>query len=214
FSFQQSKIMTAGEGGLCITDDENLYDLIGRYSHIGYQLGAKQGKPAAPPPENLDSRNYRATEFQAVILQDQLATLEEDSRRRAANADYLHKELRSIPGLSTQEPGRCATMQQYYVYGITVDPAALKEGKTRDDVIKAVNAEGVTQVFAGWGEPAFRQRLFKVSPERYRVASSSVVEEIIHNRIILAGIQWLDGDRSLCEKFVEAFRKVMGEYAR
>ena len=214
FSFQQSKIMTAGEGGLCTTDDEDLYDRIGRYSHIGYGLGAKQGKPTTPPPMDLDSRNYRATDFQAVILQDQLATLEEDSRRRAANAEYLHKELRSIPGISTQQPGRCATMQQYYVYGITVDPAALKEGKTRDDVIAAVTAEGATNLFAGWGEPAFRQRLFQVSPDRYRVASSAVVEDIIHNRIILGGIQWLDGDRSNCEKLVEVFRKVMQEYGR
>ena len=214
FSFQQSKIMTAGEGGLCTTDDEDLYDRIGRYSHIGYGLGAKQGKPSTPPPADLDPRNYRATDFQAVILQDQLAALEEDSRRRAANADYLHKELRSIPGISTQQPGRCATMQQYYVYGIPVDPSALKEGKTRADVIAAVTAEGATNLFAGWGEPAFRQRLFQVSPDRYRVASSAVVEDIIHNRIILGGIQWLDGDRSNCEKLVAVFRKVMEEYGR
>jgi hypothetical protein len=31
---------------------------------------------------------------------------------------------------------------------------------------------------------------------------------------MLAGIQWLNGERSLCEKFVEAFRKVMGEYGK
>ena len=35
FSFQQSKIMTAGEGGACTTDDPELFDRIGRISHIG-----------------------------------------------------------------------------------------------------------------------------------------------------------------------------------
>ena len=214
FSFQQSKIMTAGEGGLCTTNDEALFDLIGRYSHIGYALGNKQGKPSAPPPVDLDSRNYRCTEFQALILQDQLDHLEEDSRRRQANADYLHAELGKIPGLSTQAPGRCATMQSYYVYGITVDPAMLKPGKTRDDVIAAVAAEGAPGIFAGWGAIACRQRLWNVSPSRYRIESSEVVEEIIRNRVILTGIQWLNGSRTNCEKLVEAFRKVMAEFVK
>ena len=214
FSFQQSKIMTAGEGGECITSDENLFELIGRFSHIGYQFGAKQGKPSCPPPIGLDSRNYRATEFQAVILADQLARLDDDSARRAANADYLHTELNKIPGISTQKPGRCATRQQYYVFGITVDPAMLKEGKTRNDVLAAVNAEGAIEVFAGWGQPTFKQRLFQVSPDRYRVESSQVVEDIIYNKIMLADIRWVDGDRSMCEKLVECFRKVMQEYGK
>ena len=214
FSFQQSKIMTAGEGGLCITSDENLYDLIGRYSHIGYGLGSKQGKPAGPPPQDLDSRNYRCTEFQALILQDQLERLEEDSKRRQANADYLHCELNKIPGIGTQKPGRCATMQHYYVYGITVEPEALKEGKTKADVIAALNAEGADCLFAGWGAVAYKQRLWNVSPERYRAESFETVENIIQNKIMLADIHWLNGERSLCEKLVEAFRKVMGEYGK
>ena len=214
FSFQQSKIMTAGEGGECITNDENLFDRIGRFSHIGYQFGARRGQAAVLPPQNLDCRNYRATEFQAVILQDQLDRLDADSDRRAANADYLHKELNAIPGLATQKPGRCATRQQYYVFGITVDPAMLKEGKTRDDVLKAVNAEGAVEVFAGWGQPTFRQRLFQVSSDRYRVESYKVVEDIIYNRIMLADIRWLNGERAMCEKLVEAFRKVMQEYVK
>ncbi|MBR2374232.1 MAG: DegT/DnrJ/EryC1/StrS family aminotransferase [Lentisphaeria bacterium] len=212
FSFQQSKIMTAGEGGLCTCNDENLYDLIGRYSHIGYGLGSKQGKPSTPPPTDLDSRNYRGTEFQAVILQEQLDRLEADSKHRQDNANYLRAELGKIPGISTQKPGRCATMQNYYVFGITVDPAMLKPGKTKADVIAAVNAEGATEIFAGWGEVTYRQRLWQVSPERYRVESFETVADIIYNRIMLADIRWINGDRSNCEKMVEVFNKVMGEY--
>ena len=214
FSFQQSKIMTSGEGGECITSDANLFDRIGRISHIGYQFAAERGKPSTPPPADLDCRNYRATDFQAAILADQLARLAGDSRRRAANADYLHRELAKIPGISTQAPGRCATVQSYYVFGITVDPAALKPGKTRNDVIAALKAEGAVEVFAGWGAPAYRQKLWNVSEKRYRVASSEVVNEIIANRIILADIRWVDAERKTQELLVEAFRKVMKEYAK
>ena len=214
FSFQQSKIMTAGEGGECITSDENLFDRVGRISHIGYQFAAQRGKPSTPPPTNLKCFNFRATDFQAVILADQLAHLDEDSKYRAASADYLHKELSKIPGIKTQAPGHKATMQSYYVFGITVDPAVLKPGKTKADVIAALNAEGAVEVFAGWGQPTFKQRLWNVSEDRFRVASSKTVEDIIYNKIILADIRWLTADHATQEKLVEAFRKVMKEYSK
>ena len=105
-------------------------------------------------------------------------------------------------------------MQHYYVYGITVEPEALKEGKTKADVIAALNAEGVDALFAGWGAVAYKQRLWNASPARYRVESFETVENVIQNKIMLADIRWLNGERSLCEKFVEAFRKVMGEYGK
>ena len=44
--------------------------------------------------------------------------------------------------------------------------------------------------------------------------SYKVVEDIIYNRIMLADIRWLNGERAMCEKLVEAFRKVMQEYVK
>ena len=40
WSFQQSKTVTSGEGGAVTTNDEQLWDLVGRLSHIGYQKQA------------------------------------------------------------------------------------------------------------------------------------------------------------------------------
>lgn len=214
FSFQQSKIMTSGEGGECITDDPELFERIFRAKHIGYMCGSKQGQPSAPPPVGLLCHNYRATDFQALILLDQLHRLDADSAFRAANADYLRKKLEAIPGVGTQAPGLKATMQSYYVFGITIDPAVLKEGKTKADVIAAVNAEGAPEVFAGWGQPTFKQRLWNIAPEKFRVESKDVVEDIIYNRIVLLGIQWLMGSRENIDRLVEAFAKVMKEYSK
>ena len=97
---------------------------------------------------------------------------------------------------------------------MTVDPAVLKPGKTKADVIAALNAEGAVEVFAGWGQPTFKQRLWNVSEDRFRVASSKVVEDIIYNKVILADIRWLNASRGDQEKLVEAFRKVMKEYSK
>jgi len=215
FSFQQSKIMTSGEGGLCTTDDPELFETISRLKHIGYAPGKKRGEVAGGPPQTgLLCHNYRATEFQAQILLDQLHHLESDTVSRAENAEYLRKRLEAIPGINTHSPGRCATMQSYYVFGITVDPQILKPGISKADVIAAVNAEGATEVFGGWGAVTYKQNLWNVSPEKYRVASADVVADIIANRIILLGIQWLMSDRAVLDKLVEAFDKVMKEYSR
>ena len=212
FSFQQSKIMTSGEGGICITDNEKYRELCYRRKHIG-NPGFPYRVTPTPSPVDFICHNYRGTEFQALILLDQLAHLKDDTKLRADNVAYLREGLEQIPGIGTQKPGRCATEQAYYVFAITVDPAVLKEGKTKADVIAALNAEGAVELFAGWGAPAFRQTLWNISESHFRVESSAVVEDIIKNKIILLDIRWLM-DRKNIDMLLEAFRKVMKEYSK
>lgn len=91
FSFQQSKSMSAGEGGACITTREELNETLGRLSHIGYQYASKQGQAGTPPPTGLICRNYRVTEFQAELLLAQLDRLKADTLLRAKNAEFIRK---------------------------------------------------------------------------------------------------------------------------
>ncbi len=212
FSFQQSKIMTAGEGGLCTANDPALAEKISRLKHIG-NPGSKFDA-SIPPQEGMLCKNYRATEFQALILLDQLHELAAASELREENAAYLRKGLESIPGIVTQKPGAKATVQNYYVVGMKIDPEVLKSGKTKADVIAAVNAEGAPEVFAGWGAPVYKHKLWNVPASGYRVHSSERAEEIISNRICLMGIQWLMSDKPTLDLLIEAFRKVMKEYSK
>ena len=212
FSFQQSKIMTAGEGGLCTTNDPGLAEKISRLKHIGNPGRKFDGK--IPPAPGLLCHNYRATEFQALILLDQLHELAAASRYRADNAAYLRKGLESIPGITAQKPGLKSDLQSYYVFGIKIDPAVLKPGKTKDDVIAAVAAEGAPEVFAGWGAPVFRHKLWNVPASAWRVDSSAVAEDIIANRICLMGIQWLMNDKAALDRLIAAFAKVMKAYSK
>ena len=76
FSFQVSKNITAGEGGILVTDDEGLADLCRSFSHCGR---AKDGNWY--DHEVLGS-NLRITEFQAALLSVQLARLELQTRKR------------------------------------------------------------------------------------------------------------------------------------
>ncbi len=211
FSFQQSKLLTAGEGGFCTTNDPDLFDRIGRLKHIGYQQGAKQGKPAGPPPEGLLCHNYRATEFQAAILLGQLKHLREDTLLREKNARILQKLLSGIPGIVCQKRGRLATVQSYYVFVFGLGKGALKHGKTRDDVTKALLAEGCG---AGpmWGRAVFEHPLWNVPKKLCRVESSSTAVDFIHNRELAVGASWLMSGQEPMERFASAVAKVMSAY--
>ena len=211
FSFQQSKIMASGEGGACITNDSELSEKLGRLSHIGSHRGAKQGQRGNPPPKGLLCHNYRVTDFQAVILLSQLAHLDEDTRLRAENADYLRKRLNAIPGIRVQAPGRRATLQSYYVFVTMVDHTHLKPGITRKEVIAALQAEGI-EVGEGWGNPMYRHRLWTVPPDQFRIESNEVAENLVMNEIMVTSLTWLMLTKPELAKFCDAFEKVMEVY--
>ena len=214
FSFQQSKTIASGEGGACITNDPALGEAMGRISHIGYQYGAVQGKATEPPPMGMISHNYRITEFQAAILRSQLRTLREDTEFRARNAETLRKKLNAIPGIKVQAPGRRVSLQGYYQYAMTLDTALLKEGITREQFCAALRAEGVGCGPGGWGDLMFRQRVWSVPEELYRVVSYKTAEKIVKEQLITLSLNWLMLSEEETNKVAESFEKVMAEYGR
>ena len=214
FSFQQSKTIASGEGGACITTDPALGEAMGRISHIGYQYGAVQGQATEPPPMGMISHNYRITEFQAAILRSQLRTLRADTELRARNAETLRKRLNAIPGIKVQAPGRRVSLQGYYQYAMTLDTALLKEGITREQFCAALRAEGVGCGPGGWGDLMFRQRLWSVPEELYRVVSYKTAEKIVKEQLITLSLVWLMLSEEETNKVADAFEKVMAEYGR
>jgi len=94
FSFQSSKHMTSGEGGIVTTNDGKLADRIRRFNSLGYAaVGGKNGKitktdiqdPAYERHASI-GYNYRMPELCAAVALAQLERLDElvDARRRAA----------------------------------------------------------------------------------------------------------------------------------
>src|SRR5690606_28525360 len=119
FSFQQSKTVASGEGGICLTSDDQLAERIFRAKHIGYMPGAAQGGARTGPPAGLVCHNYRATRFQAVILQAQLADLKERIATHDRNLGYLRSRLDAIDGLRMQARRRKADPQGVYALVVT-----------------------------------------------------------------------------------------------
>lgn len=208
FSFQQSKIMASGEGGACTTKSDELMDKLSRLSHIGYPFGARQGQKVPPPEAGSLCHNYRVTEFQAAILLSQLAHLKEDTELRAKNAAYLRKRIDAIPGLKVQAAGKRTTLQAYYTFTVLLDDKQLKPGLTNFDFMKAMQAEGVS-VHEMWGQPMYKQNLWTVAPDRFRIESCETAERMIYHQTLHMALQYLMLPEKETVMVADAFEKVM-----
>ena len=136
FSFQSSKLMTAGEGGLVTTSDEAVMDRLHALVNCGRQ------RPGATAPAPVIGHNYRMTDLQAAILEVQLERLDRQHEVRAGNARRLHAAIEDIPGLSNLQIDSRVTTQAIYQFVLRFNGEAFG-GIDRDVFVAALEAEGV-----------------------------------------------------------------------
>ena len=153
FSFQASKNMTAGEGGIITTNNAELAARCRSYLWAGRE-------PDRPWYEHHRlGWNYRITEFQSAILRVQLSRLPEQTARRQANGHYLAEQLRArVPGLVPQAIDPRVTSMTYHVFLSRYRPEAFG-GMPRQQFIDALNAEGIP-CMGGYNHPLYRNPMF------------------------------------------------------
>ena len=139
FSLQLSKVLTAGEGGLNLT---NQWELMQRL----YSL-RNCGRPFQEGSPTVQSGNYRMTDLQAAVLLAQMDYMDEWVNRRDANAIYLNGKLAAIPGISPMKRHPQITRQSYYCFSFRHDPAAW-DGIPVAAVRSALRAEVGVQIGA------------------------------------------------------------------
>ena len=207
FSFQQSKAMAAGESGICLTNDDDLAEKLYRAKHIGYAPSAVQGVYTAPPPE-MPVYNFRATEFQALILQSQLKTLDVHIDLYNRNAAQLEARLRGVSGVRVQSRGLCATRQSYYAFAVIFDDPTIQDVPL-PTILEALRAEGLSIMLPTYGV-VYQHLLFNVAPATFRVEDGrcAVAEEIGQGRTAVLAHQWLGADDASIEKIGDAIAKV------
>ncbi len=113
FSFQSSKHMTCGEGGMLITQSEELADKIRKYSCLGYaSVGSKVGKISKKDIQNPDycrheslGWNYRLSDVCSAVALGQLEHLEELVEFRKKSATLFTQAIKDAPFLSPQKIG-------------------------------------------------------------------------------------------------------------
>ena len=204
FSFQLSKLMTAGEGGCCTTNDPELNDRIFKASHIGNS----RLHPKEPLETGYICHQYRFTEFQAAVISVQLGHQEELKRQRAANAALLREALRDVPGIRMQASSCPDDERAYYFLTFLLDKERIKPGVTRAWIYKALLAEGIL-FHEGWGAPLYRSPAWNVPEDMFIRHDTSVCEDVMYKRVVIGSNTLLLGDAAFIGNVAECFDKVM-----
>lgn len=153
FSFQSSKNLTAGEGGIIITDDERLYDTINSLRNVGRVKGGEWYE------HHYLGCNYRITQFQAALLSAQLSRLDEQTKTRDENGRFLADLLASVPGIAPLKRSEDATVHTYHLFILRYD-ASVFGGLHKAEFARMLAAEGVP-AFMGYPQPLYKQPLFQ-----------------------------------------------------
>jgi len=207
FSFQNTKTMSSGEGGICITNDSALADRIFRIKQIGYGFGELPRHAKSGPAPDLLCYNFRATAFHPVILQGQLEALDERLERYSKSVRYLEERLGKSTRIRFQARGKKAQRQGYFGWVLNFDDPQYADISV-DAIWKALHAEGLP-FFKAEG-PIYRFILFNVDPKDYRIAQPCSVTERACTRILWLLHAYLGLEERQVEKIADAVEKVMG----
>ena len=153
FSLNFHKHIHTGEGGLLVTNDDQLA--------LRSQLIRNHGENATEAYEvediaNTIGSNYRFTELQAAIAIEQFKKLKGFLEHRAQLGKYLDSRLKELPGLTIQQLESGST-HAYYMYPIRYDEAVL--GVPRGVFLRAVAAELPTPKY--WDTTPFAEGYVK-----------------------------------------------------
>jgi dTDP-4-amino-4,6-dideoxygalactose transaminase len=152
FSFQSSKNLTAGEGGIITTNDDAVADTCRSIHNCGRIPNGIWYE------HHVISGNYRLGEFQGAVLNAQLDRLESQTKTRDRNGQQLAAKLAGLPGVHPQQRTADCTRHSYHLFMLRLDAEGF--GTSRDSVLKALEAEGIP-CSSGYGFPLYRQPLFR-----------------------------------------------------
>ncbi len=132
FSFQLSKVLTAGEGGALTTSNRKLWERLDALRNCGRRpladvaKGDKGAGQYGDEGDFVQSGNYRITEFQAAVLLEQLKRVPAQVRLRDKNAIHLNRLLAQIPGIRPLKRDRRTTLQSYFNFAFRYDQRAFQ----------------------------------------------------------------------------------------
>jgi dTDP-4-amino-4,6-dideoxygalactose transaminase len=219
FSLNAGKLLSGGEGGLLVTNDERIWQEAARVQQFGENRRSDGVR-------EYDSYGmgwmYRTTELAAAFARSQLRRLDEILEQTRANAHYLSEQLKGVRMLTTPwEPDDRKHVFYRYPVSFTPERAGvdLPIGEFTRRCRAALEAEGVALgrgEFLIPGMTLFRERqgygngcpwTCHGSEVTYQSSDYPVASAAIDRMVCLSGITPPNG-RQLMEQYVEAVYKV------
>jgi len=135
FSHQSSKILTSGEGGSLLTND----DRLAQRAHSIVDCGR------AKDPDEKDytfGANYRLSELNAALLEVAMERFPAQQEARAIAGKRFEVLVADIPGITVMPADDRITRWSFYNYLLKMDPEAFA-GRPKEVVCRALEAEGI-----------------------------------------------------------------------
>jgi perosamine synthetase len=131
FSFYVNKVITTGEGGMVVTNDDRLAERLRLLRNLAF------GKPRFH--HEVPGFNFRMSGYQAAMGLAQLAKIDQFIAAKRRVAGTYNRLLADVPGLQlpAELPG---ARNVYWMYAVVVKP---EFGMTRDELAARLTAEGV-----------------------------------------------------------------------
>jgi len=143
FSFHPVKIITTGEGGMALTNNESLANRMSLLRSHGVTRDPQEMTHAPDGPwyyQQIElGFNYRMTDFQAALGGSQLDRLEEYISRRRMLATQYDQALAGLPLVVPWQHPDTASARHLYVVRIELD----RIRSSRREVFEAMRARGV-----------------------------------------------------------------------
>ncbi len=198
FSFQASKNLPGGEGGMLVTDNKD-------YLHKAITLGHYRRTAALPEKYSKYQHTcmgfkHRMSPLHAAITRVQLKTLDEKNRIRQKNIEKLLKVLEELPGFHVYWPPSYIK-RVYYENDIVY--RGEETGVPIDRLIDMLTAEGA--VVRRDRYPLLHQQPYFT--ERGSNPDDLPITREINEHIIALPTFPLD-DGSLVDQYIEAFKKI------
>ena len=192
FSFYANKVITTGEGGMVVTNDDVLAEQLRLFRNLGFTQPRFRHEVAA--------YNFRMTSYQAALGQSQLQRIGPTLEKKRRIAEWYGQRLAGLPGigLPVEEPW---AWHVYWMYALTIGP---ETGTTRDAVATGLREEGVdTRTFFC---PMNAQPCFLRIPG-FRPPPCPVADRLWRDGMYLPSSHFLKEED--VDKVCSAFRKVL-----
>jgi perosamine synthetase len=214
YSFQSSKHISSGEGGMLVTNDDELAARARSFASLGYDLSASSriDRMAIRDPEAIRhvrfGINARMNDVTAAVVLAQLEVADEILAERAACAEMYRQAHQGCSWLTPQHVPDGAT-HAWWCYPLLIDRPPLPRWVTPENgyhvfawVADAIVRHGGEKPYACWrltyDEPAYTH---------LRPAGGCPVAESIQPRLLL----FQTNDLTAAERNAEALRKTIKE---
>lgn len=219
FSLNQHKIIHCGEGGIAVTNDD---ELALRLQLIRNHGEAVVGDMQRSDLTNMLGGNYRLPEVEAAIALEQLKKLPDLLAKRIELADYLTERLRTLDFLEPPQV-RPGSDHVYYLYPVRFNEEAA--GISRERFVHNVNQLGIPlyRFAAGYIKPLYLEPIFSqresfkngfpysLLPESerpdYRKGICPVTERMHEKELVVTAYNYPPLTRDDMDDIIDAFTK-------